>query len=174
MSNGDKDSLSTRLLSHADRVQWNTTTFDDVAADLRLASTLLSRPSPATTMPDPVADQCGGNWCVWINPNGAYAWAFDGPNAETKARSLAKEIKKGYDQVAAALSPLATTDADALIERCARIIERRAEDRVHSTASYDESTNAWEYPKHAEDVGNALDEEADDCAKAIRALKGKP
>ena len=53
------------------------------------------------------------------------------------------------------------------MKRATRIIERRSEDRVHSTASYDPETNAWEYPKHAEDVGNSLDEEADDCVKAI-------
>ena len=53
------------------------------------------------------------------------------------------------------------------MRKTARIVERRAEDRVHSTANYDAETNAWEYPKHAEDVGNALDEEADDCVKAI-------
>lgn len=39
----NSEGLSERLLSHADRVQWNTTTFDDVAADLRLASTLLAK-----------------------------------------------------------------------------------------------------------------------------------
>lgn len=69
-----------------------------------------------------------------------------------------------------------TYDTNALrfydaLERAARIIEKRAEDRIHSTCSYDHETGAWEYPGHAEDVGNALDEEAEDCAKAIRALK---
>ena len=60
---------------------------------------------------------------------------------------------------------------DGALEKAARIVEKRAENRVHSTASYDPETGAWEYPEHAEDIGNSLDEEADDCAAAIRALK---
>ena len=78
-------------------------------------------------------------------------------------------------QAAAALSSPPSEQAQPValaLERAARVVERRAENRVHSTASYDPSTNAWEYPKHAEDVGNALDEEADDCAREIRALIG--
>lgn len=58
-------------------------------------------------------------------------------------------------------------------EDAARIVERRAEDRRLEHGVADPSTNGWDYPKHKQDVGNALDEEADDCSAAIRKRKAE-
>ena len=113
-------------------------------------------------------------------PSGDYveSQAYDALRAELAAKEseLQQARQQSYsDEYLSAIQSTARNEARGeALEHAARLIEKRAEDRVHSTASYDSETNAWEYPKHAEDVGNSLDEEADDCAAAIRALKDKP
>lgn len=59
------------------------------------------------------------------------------------------------------------------LEHCARLIEKRAEDRQLADCHLDLDTGAMEYPSYARDIGNALDEEAEDCAKIIRAQPAK-
>lgn len=64
---------------------------------------------------------------------------------------------------------------EALIERCARICERRAEERFseHGTTEYD--TNASYYGGSDGGELEIRDEEDSDCAAAIRELlKAKP
>lgn len=58
-------------------------------------------------------------------------------------------------------------------ERCARIVERRAEERFneHGTREYD--TNACYYTGPEAGDYEVRDEEDEDCAAAIRAQEGK-
>lgn len=52
------------------------------------------------------------------------------------------------------------------IERCAKVCEKRMEDRTAEHCHYDSSCNAWDCPP----LVDSLCEEDIDCATAIRAL----
>ena len=59
------------------------------------------------------------------------------------------------------------------VERCAKVCERRAEERFAEHGTRDPDTNACYYGGRMEDVYSSLDEEDDDCAAAIRAFLPK-
>lgn len=83
------------------------------------------------------------------------------------ATMLQGEAAKLSESVPSATSVL----PDAIIERCARVVERIAEARFeeHGTREYD--TNATYYQGSQAEFFEAMDEENEDCAKAIRSLK---
>lgn len=88
---------------------------------------------------------------------------------------LVPELRAHIDaqaaEIAALKAELATARNDAL-ESAAKVCERRAADRFSEFGVTEWDTNFSYYPGKDEDLLNSLDEEDDDCAKAIRALKG--
>lgn len=79
-------------------------------------------------------------------------------------------------EAAALRERLAKAETDAIrlatIERCAKVCESRAENRFVEYGITEPDTNASYYPKSHEWCEGA-DEEANDCAAAIRQLKEK-
>ena len=60
---------------------------------------------------------------------------------------------------------------DSTLEEAAKVCEKRAAVRWDSKGYTEPSTNASYYPGRAAEVNTAMDEEDEDCAAAIRALK---
>lgn len=58
-------------------------------------------------------------------------------------------------------------------EECAKVCERSIQRRFHEYGTTEVDTGAQYYPGSSAEVYVAMDEEADDCAKAIRARSEK-
>jgi len=84
-------------------------------------------------------------------------------DAERKAREEADQ------RAEAAEAKLASVRADT-IEKCAKVCEKRAYERFGEFGTTEHDTGATYYGGKAGEIYESMDEEDDDCAKAIRAL----
>ena len=79
------------------------------------------------------------------------------------------EIIVQAKRAAAAEAKLASVRADT-IEKCAKVCEKRAYERFGEFGTTEHDTGATYYGGKAGEIYESMDEEDDDCAKAIRAL----
>lgn len=67
----------------------------------------------------------------------------------------------------------ALTTREAVVEACAKLVEKRRDDRFNEHGIREWDTNACYYEGDAAEIYEALDEEAEELAAAIRALAAK-
>lgn len=71
------------------------------------------------------------------------------------------------------IRPLAAlSDRDVVLEEAAKVVERRRDQRFEEHGTREPDTNATHYSGSAAETYEALDEEDEEIAQAIRALKG--